>query len=164
MKKVLILSMLTSFTICSCQKQDSAAKQQHAQRNAELDAREKALDERVNALDDKVNSLDGKVNALAEKERATANALTIPTRPQTQASDPARMQAERDAAIQQFSADMARIHDDVKREAESNTGLGQRLHELEQLQSQRQRKLEMSRGAAFPAAGATSPTPSPTPQ
>ena len=45
MKKIVILSMLISFgMICSCQKQDSAAEQQLAQRKAELDAREQALD------------------------------------------------------------------------------------------------------------------------
>ena len=36
--------------ICACQKQDSAAEAQLAQRKAELDTREKALDEREKAL------------------------------------------------------------------------------------------------------------------
>ena len=44
MKKILILSMLISFMIiCSCQKQDSAAEQELAQRKTQLDARENAL-------------------------------------------------------------------------------------------------------------------------
>ena len=43
-----VLSMLISFAmICSCQKQDSAAEQQLAQRKTELDARETALIERL---------------------------------------------------------------------------------------------------------------------
>jgi hypothetical protein len=36
--------------VCSCQKQDSIAEQQLAQRKTELDAREQALDEREKAL------------------------------------------------------------------------------------------------------------------
>ena len=51
MKKTLALSLLIPFAlICSCQKQDSIAEQQLAQRKTELDAREKALDEREKAL------------------------------------------------------------------------------------------------------------------
>jgi hypothetical protein len=47
MKKTLVLSLLIPFAlVCSCQKQDSTAEQQLAQRKTELDAREKALDER----------------------------------------------------------------------------------------------------------------------
>ena len=113
MKKFWILSVIISFAmICSCQKQDSAAEQQLAQQKAKLDAREKALDERVNALDERVNVLNGRVNALADQQKAMANVRTIPTDPRTQISDPAQIQAERDAAIQQFSAEIrARIPD-----------------------------------------------------
>jgi hypothetical protein len=51
MKKNLVLSLLIPFAlVCSCQKQDSSAEQQLAQRKTELDAREKALDEREKAL------------------------------------------------------------------------------------------------------------------
>ena len=51
MKKTLVLSLLIPFAlVCSCQKQDSTAEQQLAQRKAELDAREKALDEREKTL------------------------------------------------------------------------------------------------------------------
>jgi hypothetical protein len=160
MKKNLILSVIISFAmICSCQKQDSAAEQQLAQQKAALDAREKALDERVNALDESVNVLNGRVNALAEKQNATANVRTIPTDPQTQISDPAQIQAERDAVIQQLSAEIrARIPDDSKMKAD---GEMERQAGLEQPQGQRQPKLEMSGGAIFPAPEATSPTPSP---
>src|SRR3989454_6203060 len=65
MKKLFVLSMLISFAmVCSCQKQDSAAEPQLAQRKAELDAREKALDEREKAL--------------AEREKATTNIRKLP--------------------------------------------------------------------------------------
>ena len=105
MKKILILSMIISFAmICSCQKQDSAAEQQPAQRKTEVDARETALIERLNALDEKVNALDKKVKALFEKEQATLNAGTTATGVQGQTPDPAQVTAERDRAIQQFRA------------------------------------------------------------
>jgi hypothetical protein len=51
MKRTFVLSLLIPFAlVCSCQKQDSTAEQQLAQRKTELDAREKALDEREKAL------------------------------------------------------------------------------------------------------------------
>src|SRR5258705_703537 len=105
MKKMFLLSMVISFAmICSCQKQDSAAEQQLAQRKTEPDARATALIERLNALDEKVNALDKKVKALFEKEQATLNAGTTATRVQAQTPDPAQVTAERDRAIQQFRA------------------------------------------------------------
>jgi len=154
--------------ICSCQKPNSTAEQELAQRKTELDAREKALDERMNALDERVNSLYGKVNALAEKQKAMANVRTIPTDPQTQISDPAQVQAQRDAAIQQFSAEIrARIPDrskvtagdPAKQERPAPRQLGP-----EDLQRQWQRNLDkakMSGKAVLPAVEATSPTASP---
>jgi len=146
-------------TICSCQKQDSAAEQERAQRKTELDARENALDERMNALDEKVKALDKKVNALFEKEQATLNARTTATDVQGQTPDPAQVKAQRDAAIQQFSAEIrARVPDDSKmKKAESDRA---RRDALEKLQSQRQPKSQISGGAVFPAPEATSPTPS----
>ena len=71
-----VLSTFICFaTICACQKQDSAAEAQLAQRKAELDTREKALDE--------------KEKALLEKEKAVANSRIIPSR--QQARDPAEV-------------------------------------------------------------------------
>lgn len=65
MKKTLALSLLIPFAlICSCQKQDSTAEEQLAQRKTELDAREKALDEREKAL--------------AERERLVARPRVAP--------------------------------------------------------------------------------------
>jgi hypothetical protein len=121
------LSMLISFAmICSCQKQDSTAEQQLAQQKAKLDAREKALNERVNALDERMNVLSGRVNALADQQKAMGNVRTIPTDPQIQISDPAQVQAERDAAIQQLSAEIrARIPDETKMKADG--GMKDRL-------------------------------------
>jgi myosin heavy subunit len=167
MKKIFILPTFISLAmICSCQKQESAAEQELAQRKTDLDARENALDERMNALDGKVKALDEKVNALAEKEKTTANARTIPTDVQPQISDPALVQAERDAAIQRFSTEIrARIPDNSKMKAEKDgmtqERLLQRQRGLEQLQSQKQSKFEMSGRAIFPAPQATLPSSSP---
>ena len=87
MKKIFVLSMFFCFAmICACQKQDSAAEAQLAQRKTELDAREKALDEREKAI--------------VEKENAAANPRMIPSR--QQARNPAEVQAEREKRLQQL--------------------------------------------------------------
>src|SRR6202049_4725250 len=97
MKKMFVLSMLISFAmICSCQKQDSTAEQQLAQRKTDLDAREEALVERKSALDEREKALDEREKALAEKEKATMNARTNPTNLQDQTPDPAQVEAEKD--------------------------------------------------------------------
>src|ERR1700730_11649634 len=73
MKKMLTLLLLISFAmISSCQKQDSTAEQQLAQRKVELDAREEALAERKSVLDEREKALD-------EREKVIANVRTIPT-------------------------------------------------------------------------------------
>jgi prefoldin subunit 5 len=159
MKKILVLSMLVSLAmICSCQKKDSAAEQQLAQRKTELDAHEEALDERVNGLQERVNALDERVNALGEKQEATMNAPPNPTDVQGQISDPAQVQAARDAAIQQFSAEIRARIDDLEMKAQGDR---KRQAGLEQLQGAGQPKSEMSGGAIFPAPEAASPIPSP---
>jgi DNA repair exonuclease SbcCD ATPase subunit len=171
MKKNFILSMIISFAmICSCQKQDSAAEQQLAQRKVELDAREDALIERLNALDEKVNALDKRLNALAENEKSRANVQTIPPDAQSHdvVRDPAEAKAERDRRIQEFRAQIrARIPDPskvtvgdpAKQERPAPRQLGP-----EDLQRQWEGKLNkarMSGEAVFPAAEAGSPTQSP---
>ena len=91
MNKIFALLMLISIAmICSCQKQDSAAEQQLAQRKAELGAREKALDEREKAL--------------AEREKARAVARSIPSaaQPQSQVRDAEQLKAERERRLQQL--------------------------------------------------------------
>jgi len=86
-----VLSTLIAFgMICSCQKQDSAAEAQLAQRKAELDAREKALDEREKAL--------------VEREKAVANSRIIPSR--QQARNPAEVEADREKRLQQLPPEL----------------------------------------------------------
>jgi hypothetical protein len=165
MKNIFTVSLLILFAlICSCQKQDSAAEVQLAQQKAELDARGKALDERLNSLDDRVNSLDERVKQLAEKQRAAANAQN-PADVQGETPDPAQLQAEKERIIQQISAESrSRMANDLKMKAEKERAKqAQRPQSqpgLDTLQSQRQRKLQMSSGAVFPSAETSSPTPS----
>ena len=168
MKKMFILSMFISFAmICSCQKQDSAAEQQPAQRKTEVDTRETALNERLNALDEKVNALDKKVKALAEKEQTTLNAGTTATGVQGQTPDPAQVIAERDRAIQQFRAllpnpSRVRAGDPAKQGRPAARQLGP--EDLQRQWQQNLDKAKMSGKAASPAVEATSPIPSPTPE
>jgi chromosome segregation ATPase len=128
MKKLFALTMLISFAmICSCQKQDSTAERQLAQRKAELDAREKALDEREKAL--------------AEREKATASARTISPAIQSrgQVRDPAEVKAERDRRLQQLPPDVQKLIPDPSQvQAERDRIIQRRL-------SERQRGLEEQR-------------------
>jgi hypothetical protein len=171
MKKNFILSMIISFAmICSCQKQDSAAEQQLAQRKTELDARETALIERLNALDEKVNALDKRLNAFAENEKSKANVQTIPPDAQSQGviRDEAQTKAERDRRIQEFRAEIrARIPDPSKvtagDPAKQHRPAPRQLgpEDLQRQWQQNLDKAKMSGKAVFPAAEAGSPSPSP---
>jgi hypothetical protein len=165
MKKIFVLSMLVSLAmICSCQKKDSAAEQQLAQRTVELDAREEELTERKNALDEREKALNEREKSLAEKGKATMNARTNPTNVQGQISDPAQLEAEKQRMIHQLST----MIPDPSQGAAADPGKQKRpaARQLgpEDLQRQWQRNLDeakMSGKAVFPAAEAASPTPSP---
>jgi hypothetical protein len=168
MKRMLVLCTLIWFAmICSCQKQDSAAEQQLAQRKTELDARETALDERE-------KELDRTKRALAEREKAIANVRTIPPGAPGQTPDAAQIQAERDARIQQLPPEFrALIRDrpqvDGAKDRLKQERLSQGQRGPEELQSHRQRKSEaiqkwqMSGAAASPVSEVPSPSPSPKP-
>lgn len=85
--------------ICACQKQDSAAEAQLAQRKTELDTREKALDEREKGL--------------VEKENAIAKFRAIPSGVQSPRPtvDPEQAKAEQERRIQQLAPELqALIH------------------------------------------------------
>jgi hypothetical protein len=173
MKKNFILSVIISFAmICSCQKQDSTAEQQVTQRKTELDARETALDERDKELSLRETALNERENALAKKEKAAANAPTTAPGAQSQdvIRDAAEVKAERDRRLQQLPPEIRALVPDpsqvnaarAEKDRLTQERLAQGQSAPEQLQSQKQRKLKMSGGAIFPAAEATSPTPSPT--
>ena len=80
--------------ICACQKQDSAAEAQLAQRKTELDAREKALDEREKAV--------------GEWEKAMTKFRAIPSDLQSRkpAVDPEQAKAEREKRLQQLPPEL----------------------------------------------------------
>jgi uncharacterized protein (DUF3084 family) len=169
MKKIFIISMVISFAmICSCQKQDSAAEQQLAQRKTELDAREEALIEREKVAAEREKALDEREKALAERENASKNARTIARGVQGQTPEPSQGNAERDSRLQQLPAEVRTLipdrsqvtaGDPAKQKRPAPRQLGP-----EDLQRQYQRKLDkakMSGEAVSPAAEAGSPTPSP---
>ncbi|HEX4653289.1 MAG TPA: hypothetical protein VH227_03485 [Candidatus Udaeobacter sp.] len=183
MKKIFVLSALVCFvTICSCQKQDSTAEAQLAQRRSELDARETALGERAKAL-------DARERALAERTNITANTSTIQPEPQSRRQTPnaAEAKAERDRRIEQLPPEFRALIPDASQlkaesrrqkrdpsdpagaEAERDRSMlsNQRQLSPEDLQREWQRKLDQAKssGAAMSAAEEdTLVTPSPTPQ
>jgi DNA repair exonuclease SbcCD ATPase subunit len=165
MKNIFAGSLLILFALmCSCQKQDSTTEVQLAQQKAELETREKALDERLNSLDERVSSLDQRVKALAEN--ATANTRLNPAAIQDQGADPAQVQAERDKTIRQVPAEIrSMMVNDLKKKADMDRERqAQRIQSQpgpDKLQSQIQRKLQMSSGAVFPSAESSSPTAPP---
>jgi uncharacterized protein (DUF3084 family) len=149
MKKISILSMVISFAmICSCQKQDSAAEQQLAQRKVELDAREEALIEREKVVDERKNALDERENALAKNERATANAQMIPPDVQTSdmAPDAEQAKVERDRRIQQLAAEFrAMIPDSSTMKAEKDRMTQDRLAQRQRTPDNYRAKSSVSR-------------------
>ena len=162
--------MVISWMICSCQKQNSAAEQQLAQRKTELDARETALDEREKALVERENALVEREKALAGKEKAMTNPRIIPSGIQGQTPEPSQGNAERDRRIQQLPPEVRALvpdpsqvtaRDPAKQERPAPRQLGP-----EDLQPQWQRKegiqkWQTSGAAVSPAAEVPSSTPSP---
>src|SRR6266550_2299352 len=107
MKKMFVMSMFISFAmICSCQKQDSAAEPQLAQRKTELDVREEALIQREKAVDEKEKEV-------AEREKALANSRVIQS--QRQAPNAAQAEAERQKRIQQLPPEFRALVSDRSR-------------------------------------------------
>ena len=181
MKKIFLVSILISLAmICSCQRQDSAAEAQLAQRKSELDARETAVGERE-------KTLDARERALAQREKAAANTSTI--RPELQSPrqipNAAEAKAERDRRIQQLPPEFRALIPDAsqvkaesrgdKRKSSDPTEArpdrsilsNQRQLTPEDLQREWQRKLDqakMSGAAMSPAEEDALLTPSPTPQ
>jgi septal ring factor EnvC (AmiA/AmiB activator) len=165
MKKIFLLSIPISFVmICSCQKKDSAAEQQLAQRKTELDAREEELTERKNALDEREKALAEREKSLAKKERVMMNTRTRPTDVQGQISDPAQLEAEKQGMIQQLSTmipdpSQGATGDPAKQKRPAARQLGP--EDLQRQWQQNLDKAKMSGKAVFPAAEAASPTLTP---
>jgi chromosome segregation ATPase len=160
MKRMFVLSMLIAFgMICSCQKQDSAAEAQLAQRKAELDAREKALDEREKAV--------------SEWEKAMTKFRAIPSDLQSRkpAVDPEQAKAEREKRIQQLPPELQALIRDRSlldaRTVEKNRGTEDRAVELQRrLEEARRKKMGAiaSPNGEISDTQSSSPSPSPTPE
>ena len=118
--------------ICSCQKQDSAADAQLAQRRAELDAREKAIDEREKAL--------------VEREKAVANSRII--QPRQQARNPAEVEAEREKRLQQLPPELRALvpnpaqMDSAKLAKEQEATRQGQTSDPEQAKAERERRIQ----------------------
>lgn len=161
MKKLFVLWIVTSFALLSsCQKQDSTAEQQLAQRKAELDAREQTVEEREKAVAARERALSAR-EKLAQSVRAPA--FPRPTPAQSINPDAAQVEAERKSRMQQLPADLqaqgliADPGQNADRETKIQERLAQRQRRLEMLQRAR-----MAHAVARPAPEAASPIASPT--
>ena len=145
MKKTFALSALIPLAlICSCQKQDSTAEQQLAQRKTELDARDKALDEREKALEER-EKLVAKPRVPSVPRIAPAEPQrTIPPELQGLIADPSQVRPEREQRMQER--------------------LAERQRKLEEVQRRRVRALPRNQTTAPSTEQAGSPSPSPTPE
>ena len=145
MKKTLVLSLLIPFTlVCSCQKHDSTAEQQLAQRKTELDAREKALDEREKAL--------------AEREKLVAKPR-VPSVPRIAPAEPQRTVPPE---LKGLMADPSQLR--TEREQRIQERLAERQRKMEEVQKMRVRAVPRNQATAPSTEQAASPSPSPTPE
>ena len=145
MKKTLALSLLISFAlVCSCQKQDSTAEQQLAQRKTELDAREKALDEREKALAQRAKLVGTPRIAPFPRIAPAEPQRTVPPELKGLMADPSQATTEREQRMQERLAD--------------------RQRKMEEVQRMRVRAFPRNQATAPPTEQAISPSPSPTPQ
>ena len=156
MKKALFFSMLICVAmIWSCQKQDSAAEAQLAQRKTELDAREEALIQREKAVD--------------EREKAVANSRVIQS--QRPVPDAAQAEAERQRRIQQLPPELKALIPDRSRvnaeSAEKNPATDRQrpVRTQSSLEDARRKKMLAlpTPQTGVPEAEVTSPAASPTP-
>jgi hypothetical protein len=162
MKNMFVLPLLiASAMICSCQKQDSTAEAQLAQRKTELDVREEALVQREKAVDEREK-------AVAEREKAIANGRII--QPQRQAPDAAQAEAERQRRIQQLPPELRALIPDRSRmdagKAEKDPAAQQAVQSQRSLEDARRKKMSgiPAPQADIPEADASSSSPSPTPE
>jgi hypothetical protein len=115
MKKTLVLSLLIPFAlVCSCQKQDSTAEQQLAQRKTELDAREKALDQKEKALTERKN-LVVKPRVTPAPRTAAEPQPTVPSDLQGIMADPSKLRTEREQRMQERLAERQRKMEEIQK-------------------------------------------------
>ena len=159
MKSPVFYCMLISVAmICACQKQDSTAEAQLAQRKAELDTREKALAEREKAL--------------VEREKPIARSRPLPSERQSRrpAVDPEQVKAAREKRIQQLPPELRALIIDRSlldaRTAEKDGATGDGTERLRRLEEERSKKMSAiaTPNADSSEAQPSSPSPSPTPE
>lgn len=151
-------------TMSSCQKQDSVAEAQLAQRKTELDAREEALIQREKAV-------EARENAVAEREKAFANIRAV--QPQRQTSDVAEAEAERQKRIQQLPPELKALIPDRSRieaaRAQKDAATQQRAAQTQSTGDDSRKKKMATLGISAPeqnasASDTSSPSPSATPE
>ena len=143
MKKTFVLSLLIPFAlVCSCQKQDSTAEQQLAQRKTELDAREKALDEREKALADRAKIVV-KPRVAPVPRAAPEPRQRVPPDLQGLMADPNQGRTEREQRMQER--------------------LAERQRKIEEIRKMRP-AVQRNQATAPATEEAASPSPSPTPE
>ena len=155
---VLFSTFMCFATICGCQKQDSAAEAQLAQRKAELDTREKALDEREKTL--------------VQREKPVARSRPLPSDRQSRrpAVDPEQAKAAREKKLQQLPPELRALILDRSlldaRTAEKDGATGDRTERLRRLEEERKKKMSAiaSPNADSSDTQSSSPSPSPTPE
>ena len=158
MKKILALSLLIPFAlVCSCQKQDSTAEQQLAQRKTELDAREKALDEREKTLAEREKALEERENALRERNKLVAKPRVAPV-PSTAPAEP---RPTVPAELQGLVADPSQGR--TEREQRMQERLAERQRRMEEIRKMRP-AVQGNQATAPATEEAASPSPSPTPE
>ena len=144
MKNLFALSTCISLAIlCSCQKQDSTAEQQLAQRKTELDAREKALDEREKTLAEREKVVAKPRIAPVPRVAPAGSQRTIPPDLQGVMADPNQARTEREQRMQERLAERQR-----------------RMEEIRKMRPAVQR----NQATAPATEEAASPSPSPTPE
>ena len=148
MKKTFALSLLLPLAlVCSCQKQDSAAEQQLAQRKTDLDAREKALDDREKALQAR--------EKLAVKPR-------VPSVPRIAPAATAEPRQTVPPELKGLIADPSQLRNE--REQRMQERLAERQRKLEEVQRRRVRVSPPHQAATPSTEQASSPSPSSTPE
>ena len=145
MKKTLVLSLVVPFVLfCSCQKQDSTAEQQLAQRKTELEARENALDEREKALADREKLLAKPKVAPVPRIAPAEPQRTVPPELKGLMADPSQLRTEREQRMQER--------------------LAERQRKLEEIQSRRVPAARRNQATTPATEQAASPSPSVTPE
>jgi hypothetical protein len=144
MKKTLALSLLIPLAlVCSCEKQDSIAEQQLAQRKTELDAREKTLDEREKALAERQKLVVKPRIAPVPRTRPAASQRMVPPDLQGLMADPNQARTEREQRMQERLAERQR-----------------RMEEIRKMRP----AVQPNQATAPATEEAASPSPSPTPE